>query len=189
MDCSEFIARFSDYYDRSGTVDETGAMEAHLESCGSCRRYHRVVTRGGQLLRSLPRPTVRPDFRPRLQHRIYHLEDEAVLSPASGSGTTAVTAVAMAVLLTLAAWTPAVTLDRGEVGPLPDIADTFRRPLPERAAEPASLFPPASVATPRPFRERGLWSATHSHSLLYEYSLLSTERSRERAQLRQMGLE
>ncbi|MFP3949142.1 MAG: hypothetical protein ACLFWG_10475, partial [Longimicrobiales bacterium] len=52
--------------------------------------------------------TTREDFHPRLQHRIYHVADgDAFFGDGSrGSGTTAVAAVGIAILLTAAAWTP-----------------------------------------------------------------------------------
>jgi hypothetical protein len=189
MDCSEFIARFSDYYDRSMGQDVAGPMEAHLNGCASCRRYHRVVREGGQMLRSLPRPDLPADFRPRLQHRIYHVDDEAVLPRSSGSGTTGATAFAMAVLLTLAAWTPTIKDAPTSVTLSPDLAETFEDPVTSSEPSPERLFQPASVLTEGPPEVKGLWNQTHSHSLLYEYSLLSTDRTRQRIRLRQTGLE
>lgn len=197
MDCSEFMTRFSDYYDRRSDDRLAEEMESHLASCGSCRRYHGVVTRGGQLLRALPRPTPRHDFRPRLQHRIYHVEDEAALGRSASSGTTGTTALVMAVLLTMAAWTPVVT-DGPPSAPVPFTplsSDAVDPPSPEPAAttlQPAFAGPGALFQEPpaRPAESglvtRKLW--VDSHSLLYEYSTLS-EKYRQAAVLRRTGLD
>jgi hypothetical protein len=200
MDCPGFIARFSDYYDGTGGADETGLMEAHLEACASCRRYHRVVTKGGQLLRSLPTPEVPPDFEPRLQHRIYHVADEAALARTVSSGTTGATAFAMAVLLTAVAWSPTMK----EAGPPTELAPVDVQstdPFGPSAAggggatltpdfnAPRSLFGPLSVLTgvqqPVESSQR-LW--VHTHSLLYEYSPLS-EKYRQDTRLRRTDVD
>jgi len=189
MDCSEFISRFSDYYDSRSESGEAGPMEAHLESCVSCRRYHRVVTRGGQLLRALPRPSVGSDFRPRLQHRIYHVEDEAALSTAGSSGTTGATALAMAILLTLAAWTPSIRDSAPEVA-LPPLLVGAPGPSAPSFASPGTLFlRPTSIlerSMPRSSPPQGLWM--HSHSMLYQYSPLS-EKYRQVPETRRSELE
>lgn len=189
MDCSEFIARFSEYYDRRTQDDAAGPMEAHLETCDSCRRYHRVVSQAGQLLRSLPRPSVSADFRPRLQHRIYHVEDERVLPSSSGSGVTATTALAMAVLVAFAAWTPAMRSGASEPAQDPELAASLDGTPAPTGPDPAELFQPTSVLQVRHAQDGGLWTQTHTHSLLYEYSLLSRERPRATVQIRQTGLE
>jgi hypothetical protein len=172
MNCSEFIAGFSEYYDgRDGSPDDS--MRAHLEECVSCRRYHRVVTRGGQLLRELPPPSVPPDFHPRLQHRIYHVEDEAVLTRPVGSGTTGATALAMAILLTVVAWSPSVTGSAPTVELPPIVAQA---PVTLRSLTPVGtgLSPRPSVLDLGPSRDgQRLW--VNTHSLLYEYSPLSAK--------------
>ena len=185
MDCSEFITGFSDYYDRRTDELDAGAMEAHLDTCPSCRRYHAVVTQGGQLLRSLPSPAIRQDFRPRLEHRIYHVQDEAALSRSASSGTTGVTALAMAVLLTVAAWTPVVREVPPEAAAPPVVLDPVTPIRPEFAA-PRSLFDEPPPQPDVPLTRPGLW--VDSHSLLYEYSALSAK-YRQTVELRRTGLE
>lgn len=108
MTCTEFVEGFSGYYD--GTAPETLIEEAeqHLEGCPTCRRYRHVMARGAALLRALPEPEVVEDFAPRLQHRIYHVDQEASLRSHTSSGTTALAVVGMAVLLAAAAWSPAL---------------------------------------------------------------------------------
>ena len=107
MTCSDFQERFSDYHDGVGDPTFMAAASAHLDACPGCRRYRDVVERGIQILRAVPAPAVGDDFLPRLQHRIYHLEDDHVLNPReTGSATTTTTAVAIALLIAAAAWSP-----------------------------------------------------------------------------------
>lgn len=110
MTCSDFQDRFSDYFDGTAEPSFLGAADAHLAECMDCRRYHDVISQGSAILRSMPPVVVADDFFPRLQHRIYHLEDGPALSQAdmAGSGTTVATTVAIAVLIALAAWSPAL---------------------------------------------------------------------------------
>jgi len=164
MDCSDFVARFTDYLDGVSSQEETLAMDRHLAECPGCRRYKLVVERGAELLRELPEPELRDDFAPRLQHRLYHLEDERVVREQVTSGAPAFTVLGIALLLTAVAWAPAMRGGRA--------AGTFEPVAIERA--PASSA--QSAAPSRPVRgdltlERygGLWENT----LLYEYSPLS----------------
>lgn len=109
MTCSEFLQSFSEYYDGTGSESLCRGAEEHLAGCADCRRYLETFNRGRSLLRSFPEIEVSDDFHPRLQHRIYHLEDGEVLKRGmlgSASGTTAVTALGMAILLVFAAWSP-----------------------------------------------------------------------------------
>ncbi len=108
MTCTEFVEGFSGYYD--GTAPEAFIEDAeeHLEDCPTCRRYRHVMARGAELLRSLPEAQVIEDFAPRLQHRLYHVDEEASLRSHTSSGTTALALVGMAVLLAAAAWSPAL---------------------------------------------------------------------------------
>lgn len=200
MDCREFIARFSEYYDGTGGAAETGAMEAHLDECSSCGRYHKVVTKGGQLLRALPAPELPADFEPRLQHRIYHIADEAALARTVSSGTTGATAFAMALLLTAVAWSPTMKDEGSGVELVPvevQSADPFGAGVaggggpavaPDLSA-PRSLFGPPNLLIgdqqPTDGSQR-LW--VHTHSLLYEYSPLS-EKYRQDPELRRTDLD
>lgn len=122
MDCQEFLSSYTDYRDGLLSEKDVARMEVHLSGCPSCRRYMKVVDEGVEELRSLPDVTATEDFRPRLQHRIYHVADEeAFLEDGSrGSGTTAVAAVGIAILLTVAAWTP-VLRQAGSTVTLPAI--------------------------------------------------------------------
>lgn len=108
MNCSEFRDRFSDYFDGTGEPSFVADADDHLAECEGCRRYRDVVSRGSELLRDLAPVAVSEDFLPRLQHRIYHIEDGPALGRAamSGSGTTVAAALAVAAVIALAAWAP-----------------------------------------------------------------------------------
>ena len=139
MDCSDFRDRFSDYLDGTAEPSFLGEGDAHLAACASCSRYQDVVTRGSELLRGMPDVAVSEDFLPRLQHRIYHLEDAPALAHASaGSGTTVATAIGIALVLAVVAWSPALV------------------------REPRVALPPVVVSHPEPrlvgVRPPQLWS-------------------------------
>jgi hypothetical protein len=110
MTCYDFQNRFSDFFDRTAEPSFLGEADAHLAECMGCRRYCDVVTHGSEILRSMPPVVVADDFFSRLQHRIYHLEDVPALgkSGMAGSETTVATVVAVAVMIVLAAWSPAL---------------------------------------------------------------------------------
>ena len=108
MTCSEFHDRFSDYYDGTGDPSFLGEADVHLAACADCRRYHAILVQGSAILRSSPRVTVSEDFLGRLQHRIYHIDDATAIGREAGSATTVSTAVAIAALIALAAWSPAL---------------------------------------------------------------------------------
>jgi hypothetical protein len=137
---------------------------------------------GAALLRDLPGVAVKEDFGPRLQHRLYHVDEEASLRRRVSSGTTALTAFGMAVLLTVAAWSP--TLRREPVVELDPIVVT----QPAHAAARPTIWLGAWHLVPSvPSRawQSSLWD--DAHQLLYEYSPVQ-RRYREHSPLRQTGL-
>ena len=170
MDCSEFLSRFSEFFDAPPGAPVRQEAEAHMAACGKCARYQEVVTRSVALLHVMPRPELAESFRPRLQHRLFHLDDgDSVVRPGRGSATPAATVLGMAILLTAVAWSPTIGSGAPEVvlspivvsgPPTPDpVFETeVLRPMPVSADVPASsgLFP------------GGLWS--DAKSLLYDYS-------------------
>lgn len=172
MNCPHFLERFSDYFDGTGDDAFLAEADAHLDGCEACRRYLEVVRRGSTILRSFPDVEVTDDFQPRLQHRIYHIEDAQALSTGpAGSGTTAVTALVMAVLVTAAAWSPALRASPPEVELSPIVVSRPEaRPLGLRASSQGLLRGAPSTAVPR-----YLWDG--SHALLYRYSSLSGGRT------------
>lgn len=155
MTCTDFRDRFSDYYDGTGAPSFLGDADAHVAACPDCRRYHAVVAEGSAILRGGAPVAVSEDFMPRLQHRIYHLEDDSALARAqSASGTTVSTAVAIAALIALAAWSP--TLMREPRVELPEIV--VSRPEPRAVGVRApQLWVSASEPTFVSAVDRGLW--------------------------------
>jgi anti-sigma factor RsiW len=79
--CGSFLARHSAYLDGDLTPAERAAHEAHEARCASCARYAAVLRRGSNVLRELPEISPSTDFHERLQHRLYHVRDEAALAP------------------------------------------------------------------------------------------------------------
>jgi len=154
MDCQEFLSSYTDYRDGLLSDRDVARAEVHLSGCESCRRYRRVVDEGIRELRSLPSVSAGNDFRPRLQHRIYHLEDGDAFGDGSrGSGTTAVAAVGIAVLLTAAAWSP-VLRQAGDTVTLPAIVVS----QPEGSTVRADVQLPSSAF----FREEDPWRGRSS---------------------------
>lgn len=185
MECQAFLSRFSEFLD--GRVEPSVAeeMEAHLAACPRCRRYSETLLAGRDLLKSLPSLDVPSDFRPRLDHRIFHVEDgESIARQSMGTGATTVSVLALAVLVALSAWAPAFQLMDPTVELPPVVAEepsvpsftpegptpTFRRNLP--------------IFTTTEFQD-GIWG--DSHDLLREYSP-TLERRRGQALLR-VGIE
>jgi hypothetical protein len=167
MTCPDFLSRFSEFYDGDPSLENRQAFEAHLESCRSCRRYHEVVVRGVELLRSLPRPEPREDFRPRLQHAIYHVDEERWRRRRSQSvpGTGAMTLVAAVGILAAILWTPVLFDEAPSVELPPGGGNT-----PGAPANPSSVSSPARPAEPASFLDSNLWA--QPNSLLFEYTTL-----------------
>jgi anti-sigma factor RsiW len=162
MTCSDFVARFTDYLDGSAPPEDVRAMSEHLDGCDSCRRYKTVIERGASVLRSLPEPELRDDFAPRLQHRLYHVQEERAPSEHVTSGAPALTVLGIAIMLTAAAWSP---LLRGS-DPVVELAPIVVSHAPTRLrVVPAST----QAVLPPPELDGRLWENTR----LYEYSPLS----------------
>ena len=178
MDCSEFLSRFSEFYDAPREAPVRQEADAHMAACGKCARYQEVVSRSVALLHEMPRAELAESFRPRLQHRLFHLDDggAAGQQPGRGSATPAVTVLGMAILLTAVAWSPTLGNGVPEVQ-LPAIVvsgpptlDPLLDPLLDPDA--AGLMPVSSdVPASSGLFPGGLWS--DARSLLYEYSPMS----------------
>jgi len=136
MDCEKFIDRYTEYRDGLLSAGEQARFEQHLKGCPSCRRYGRVLTRGLALWRGLPPATTSPDFTPRLQHRLYHVDDAGKLSPRQHLGSAALVAVASVGLLAVT-WLPFATRVSFEVE-LPAVA--VELPAPQMLDRYPSLF-------------------------------------------------
>ncbi|MDA0312251.1 MAG: anti-sigma factor [Gemmatimonadetes bacterium] len=184
MNCSDYVANFSDFLDGTAPADEIRLFEAHVEGCADCRRYREVVQRGSEVLRMLPEPELTEDFAPRLRRRLYQVPHHGALA-SGASATPAMTVVGMAILLTAIAWSPALKgVPQIEMAPIVVDRPAPRRPtsLPFR---PVNAMP-ADMPERRPLAdlEGGLWD--DSQALMYEYSPLS-QRYRQRAAVRGTG--
>lgn len=181
VECSEFLSRFSEFCDAQTESRLRRRVEAHLEHCEKCARYERTVASGTALLQTLPRVTVSESFRPTLEHRLLHLEDENALArTAAASAVPVLTAVAMAIVLAIIAWSPTLGRSTAEVNLAPIVVSG----PPSR--EPALVTGTRSFAPWKPALslETGLWS--DSNALLYEYSPMR-ERYRAEGLLRRTG--
>ena len=182
MNCSDYVVALTDYLDGSVVEEDVRGLEAHLESCPACSRYRAVVEKGAELLRALPEPELSEDFGPRLQHRLYHVDDEAALNGAA-SATPAMTVVGMAFLLTAIAWSPTLWQRAPEIVLEPIVVNQPPLRLPVR---PVSAMPRGVPPRPGADFERGLWD--DAHNLLYEYSPLS-QRYRQRGSVRRAQID
>jgi hypothetical protein len=173
MTCSDFIDRFSEYFDRVGDDEFIEKADVHLSSCTSCRRYLEVIERGRELFRSSPGIRVGGDFYPRLKHRLFHMEDaDALARGSAGSATTAVTILGMAVLLTLVAWSPIIRAAEQKAERAPIVANRPTtegglglRPRPVSFSMGSVRFSHGFERTPQDLWER-------PEVLLWEYSPL-----------------
>jgi hypothetical protein len=193
MICSEFLSRFSEFYDAPIGAPERLEAEAHVASCEKCARYREVVSRSVALLNAMPKAELAESFRPRLQHRLFHLDDGSSVAQAGrGSATPAVTVLGMAILLTAVAWSPTIGSGIPEVA-LPAIV-VSGPPMPAPFFDPDALgSTPVSSGVPASsgLFPGGLWS--DAKSLLYEYSPMSEryrgDRDHGERLLRRTGLD
>jgi hypothetical protein len=179
MVCDDFLEQYSDFRDGLLPEGRGREMEEHLNGCSSCRRYTLVCLRGVEILSSLPPVTPSQDFAPRLHHRLLRADEVEVLSRDAGSGTTAATALAMALLLAVAAWSPVVS--RVPEVEIPAIVISEPVPPPVQLRYQGSAF----------MADRGDWPPFRSlppGHLLYEYSALNQRYSAQPSLVR-AGLE
>ncbi|MBT8397158.1 MAG: hypothetical protein HKO65_04310 [Gemmatimonadetes bacterium] len=168
MDCQKYLARYSEFVD--GRVEEAvfKEMNAHRHECERCARYSSTFEAGRKLLQKLDPLDVPPDFRSRLDHRIFHIEDGAPLaSSALGSGATLASVLTVAALLAVSAWAPMVGGEQPVVElPAVVVADPPAASFTPTRANPT--FPGTrSFFTTTEFQD-GIWG--DSHDLLREYS-------------------
>lgn len=148
MSCDEFIKRYSEYRDGLLSGETRSRFDRHVERCDRCARYHSVVDRGVGLWCGLPGAEASPDFLPRLQHRLYHVDDAARLTSKRALGSAALVAVASVGLLAVT-WLPFATRMTVEVE-LPPVA--VKAPVSVIAERQPSLFDDGPyVSPPRSF--------------------------------------
>lgn len=171
MTCSDFLARYSEFLDGETAPDERRTFRSHLEACPSCRRYDRVVNRGISLLRSMPQPTLGDDFKDRLRHSLYTIDEELRLRrnrPDGAMGGGAMAVVAAAVLVVAAFWTPSLR-DAPPSVDLPAIVVDRPETRTARPLPPRSLYEAPRSRTILS-RDEDFWASTNT--LLFEYSTL-----------------
>jgi anti-sigma factor RsiW len=179
MNCSEVVARFSEYLDGTVPDADAEAIDRHLGDCERCTRYRNVLVHGARVLRELPELDVREDFEPRLRHRLYHVDDERMLRAHAASGSPALAVLGIAILLTAVAWSPTLFTGDPVVHLEPIVVDRAPRRSPFR---PAST-PPGTFSTKTdPGLDEGLWDGM----LLYDFTPLS-QRYDQRARGRSVG--
>lgn len=155
VDCSRFLEGYSAFRDGELEDDVRAEFEAHRAECERCARYDRVISEGVRLYLRCPRIEPSDDFLPRLQHRIYHLEDEKRIRRGTASGASAALTFAIAASIAAVAWLPAAR-PKPPVLELPPIA--ARAPLPPPQSAPAwfseSAYLPRSAPALDPWAVR-----------------------------------
>jgi hypothetical protein len=147
VDCSRFLEEYSAFRDGELENDVRVDFEMHLELCPACARYDRVIRDGVELYRRCPGLTPSDDFLPRLQHRIFNVDEEMRGPGRTGSGTRTAVTLAIAASLAGLAWIP-VLRDAPRTLELPAVA--ARAPLPPAPVpalmpESGSIFVPAGA--------------------------------------------
>ena len=183
MTCQEFLEAFSELRDGVASEDLQDRAEEHLEVCGDCRHYRTVVDEGVQILQGQQPVEVPETFHPRLQHRLFHVDDDEAGYGAGDSGTPVLAVLGMAAVLTVAAWSPALLPDEPEVRLSPIVVS---QPPAVLRLQPAAFRPQVSSFAVDTRGETGqdLWG--NASSLLFQYSPVA-QRYRQRALLRQAG--
>lgn len=106
MDCESFLEDYSSFRDGDVSRERREAFEAHVGECPSCARYHRVVSRGAQIVRSLPELEVSDDFMARLEGRLYEVDVERSWQARRAPAGAATATLSVAAAIALAAWIP-----------------------------------------------------------------------------------
>lgn len=169
MTCADFIETFSEFVDQTGSEASRAEALRHRDECPSCRRYEEVYRGGVELLHhELDQVEVAEDFHPRLQHRLFHVDDERALarsrSGLSPAGVVLGTAAALAVLLI----GPALLEPHPEVE-LSPIVVNVPSSHPQGLRMPLQSFLPASLLpTTLELRGSDLWR--QSSALFYDYA-------------------
>lgn len=149
VDCTEFLDNYSDFRDGRLSADLGNGFEAHLQVCGSCARYDRVVGGGVQVFRSLPGLTPSPDFQARLLGRLYAVDRAA---GRHGSGASLAVTLMICAALGIGAWVPALR-SSSEPVMLPPIV----------AHAPYHDLSPVLMQTPAPALSAPVWLPQPGH--------------------------
>lgn len=146
VDCSEFLCEYTDFRDGFLVGSRREALRAHLLACPSCTRYDQVVREGAELVRELPQVFPSEDFNARLQHRLYHLDDELAVERRRTSEVSLAVAIMLAAAIGLSAWAPTVRPKPSVVSLPPVVAHA---PLRLEATD--LLFRPGPLIRPSPY--------------------------------------
>ncbi len=177
---------FSDYVDDTGAPEVREAALRHRNGCVRCRRYEEVYRGGLRILATEPEELEVPeDFHPRLQHRLYHVDDERALARSAAGIHPSLLVVGAAAVFAALVGVPALLEPDPEVELSPIVVSapsprlpSLRIPLPSML--PASLSPAALE-----LRGDDLWR--QPTALFYDYAPVRA-RYREAASSR-LGLE
>ena len=184
MYCSEFLRRFSEFHDAPASAPIRKIAEAHMDECERCANYEQVLSRGIKILRTIPRMDLPESFRPRLQHRLFHIEDGNGVTNrtiSSAVSVSVVTALVIAIIVMIIAWSPRALNDTPEVSiPAIIVSDP-----PKSEALLSNDVWGLPVRAPINLQD-GLWS--DPNSLLYEYSPMG-ERYRNSSMFRRTGID
>jgi hypothetical protein len=175
LDCSQFLEGYSAY--RDGELDNSGRaeFEAHRTACAACARYDWVIDEGVRLYRRSPELRPSEDFLPRLQHRLYHVEDERRLQRSHASGVQVAVTLAIAATIAAVAWLPAA---RSSPEPVQLAPIAARAPAPPPPPTTPSVFRSGSVFVPAGVEMPGwnvLPTAPASGELFFRYSPAGSE--------------
>lgn len=168
LTCQQFLAAHSDLRDGYVELPLRAALEQHLRDCARCARYDRVLREGIAVIREAPELEASEDFLPRMQHRLYHVDEELRGPRRDGSGIAPALAVAVAAVVAALGAMP-VARGRPEPPRLPAVA--AQAPLPRSPAR-AEAFQPEAFPVSAGFGQE--WSATgrDPSTLLFRYSPL-----------------
>lgn len=103
MICDEFLSRYSEFLDDRLPLPMAAEMRRHLRECGSCGRYHRVMTEGRRQLRALPYMEPSSAFYVGLRARLAATEPSS-RTDVRGGGSGALATLSIAALIALIAW-------------------------------------------------------------------------------------
>lgn len=163
VDCSQFLDQYSEFRDGLLSGELMRSSREHLAACASCARYDRVIEQGARVFRDLPPVEPSQDFVPRLQHRLYHLEEEMRRPARHASGTPIAFTFVLVAIIGASAWVPAMRPRPAEFHLPPVLAHA-----PHRVDGIQLLFRPAPLVSPLPMEAPAGPAA--SNLLFYRYS-------------------
>jgi hypothetical protein len=178
VNCSEFLHDYSSFRDGLLGSERAGEFRVHMRGCASCARYDRVIGAGVELVREVDVVEPSSDFMDRLQHRIYHVEDEMRLSRRA-SGTSVALTLAIAAAIGFTAWAPTMRPKIPQVH-LPAVAAN----APVRSESVPSVFRAGPLLTDNPRAS----AVQGTQTLFFRYSPLGVYSGESQAVLAAQGV-